>query len=94
MTGKAAPGEKPTLIRHYADTFNEVDLFDKMLAHIYWPYNSYNKNFIFLVNLILISAINSYTIFSELNSAERVVDLRVPLKQFVEELSKQLLQEK
>lgn len=93
-TSKVVENEKPTIIQFYKDTFNEVDLFDKLLALINFPYSIYNKKLVFFINLLLISVINSYALFSEIQNSERVEDIKVPLKQFIIILSKQLLNKK
>ena len=54
---------QPTLHQHYVDHFNCVDRMGALLGHIPYHKKVYSVWLVILINLIRVSAVNTYTKF-------------------------------
>jgi len=88
----AVRGEnKPTITQHYADTFKAVDNFNQLLSLLPWRFRVEKVELIWFINCIKLIAINSWSVWKDINSVDLVEDTKLSVVQFVKELCDELL---
>lgn len=64
MTGK---DEKPSIIQHYSGTFNHVDRFNKILAHIYFKPRCESDEVCLLFGIFGIAIVQTWALSQDWN---------------------------
>ena len=90
-TAQVQPNEKPTIIRHYANTFNVVDKLDALLGHIPYPYRIGSAHLVFLIQVIRFAVINSYALFGCISFDPQEQNEALQLKEYVQIIANDLL---
>jgi hypothetical protein len=83
--------DKPTITQHYADTFKAVDNFNQLLSLLHWPFKVEKVELVWFINCIILLAINSWSVWKDINSVDSLEDTNVSVKQFVKDLCDELL---
>jgi hypothetical protein len=83
--------DKPTITKHYADTFKAVDNFNQLLSLLHWPFKVEKVELVWFINCIILLAINSWSVWKDINAVDSLEDTNVSVKQFVKDLCDELL---
>ena len=92
-TAVAVNNIKPTIIRHYANTYKLVDNYNALLAILKWPYRSDKVELVWLINSLLMVVVNTWVIWNDMKLVNSIESDEDSLKQFVKKLCDELLLE-
>lgn len=92
-TGSTLQGIRPTINQHYAKTFNMVDRFNWLLSSIAYKPRCSDQEFCWLINLILLSVVNTWVLWVDWNTSEVNEEDPEELRRFVLLLAEGLLKE-
>lgn len=84
------PEEKPTIIQHYANTFNGVDRFNKLLSHISFLPTCKTENICVLYSIFQIALVQAWALDTAWDCDNNNVDEYEYVIEFGKQLSKAL----
>jgi len=90
-TGHVQAGEKPSITQYYAETFNKVDMFNRLHSEIQYKFRCGTAKLCWLINSLLIAVINSWVIWLDFHHEDSIEKDEERLKIFVNQLAEEII---
>lgn len=93
-TAKSTDDNPPPIAQHYRDTFKFVDNFNQLLGSIQYDHRVHSAPLVWLIGMIRMAAINTFTLYGDLKHGEVVDKDEEKVKQFIKLLAIDLMKNK